>query len=1407
MRRRKNDAVVRSSRSSSARTGSRRTGSPGPPAPPQRPVIVGIGASAGGVHALSQLLRCLPDHTGFAIVIVQHQAPRRPSHLSAVLAQATSMPVVEAESGVSPRSNHVYVIPPGVEMALREGRLVIRAAEGRKVPGSPRSIDLFFQSLAEEEQERAIGVILSGAGSDGTDGLRAIRAAGGIGLVEDPAAARYPSMPESAIAAGAADRVLGVQELARELVELARAPALRTSSAPAREVSDVAEDALLSEIFGLVRGASGVDFSQYKSTTFRRRLGRRMLLRHTAAMADYLALLRADPDEVAALGRDILIHVTKFFRDADAFDALAREVVPSILERHSDGSPIRVWVPGCSTGEEAYSIAICLLDAIGGSPDPVPLQIFATDVSAEMIDRARAGVYADAAVRGLGADRLQRFFTRTEGGHAVGKAVRNQCVFVRHDLTRDPPFARLDLISCRNVLIYFSAALQRRVIPLFHYCLEPGGFLLLGHAEAIAGFGNLFATVNKPHKLFKKIGTSRALAGRLPVADRASDAASWQRPPLGLAAADVERQADILLLARFAPPGALIDDRHDVIHLRGQTAPFLELGPGHPNLNLLQLARPWLRPALRAALERARKGTIAVRQEGIEVRDGERAIRFALEVIPVSGSPAGDRHFLVLFDQVEPLPVARGRRSRPAARRGRQSDIQRLREETDATRAFLQSLLDERQRMFDEMAAANEELVASNEEMQSTNEELESAKEELQSANEELTTLNDELQIRNQELDQVNGDLVNILASIDIPIVIVSGDRRVRRFTPGARTFMNLIPGDVGRPLADIKLNVDVEDLDGHIAEVLETLRVKEIEVVDGSGRWHRMRIRPYRTVDDRLDGAVISLTDIDVFKQAVGDANAALDQVSAILRTVGVPLIVLDEELRVRSTNPAYHEAHGGEPAGTVGVRWFETCDGAWDIAALREALAAALAGGGAFALEVELEHPPDTARTLAVTGRVLRWGEERPIVIVTLIDITERTRLLEEAEDARAQAVRASRTKDVFLATLSHELRGPLHTIALHSDLILGSAADTPGRARGAAQSIARAAASLERIIGDLLDVSAIIAGKISLRQRAVEIATVLAAALDGIRDAAAHKRIDVRLEADPAVGVVVGDETRLVQIATNLLGNAVKFTPPDGEVRVELTSIDGCARIRVIDSGQGIAPDFLPHVFERFVQADPSSARSHGGLGLGLAIVRDLVRLHGGRVRADSDGPGTGATFTVELPLAGVRPSRRADDFEEDTDPSGHHLLSIAPKPASGSGRDLAGVRILMVDDDASSRDVICEMLALQGAEVRAVPSASQAVPALIAFRPDVLLCDIAMPDDDGFSLIRRIRTLPPEHGGLVPAVAITAMATRRDRRHALSAGFQLHVAKPASIARLCDAIVRAREVPIPPPVAGT
>jgi two-component system CheB/CheR fusion protein len=833
--------------------------------------VVGIGASAGGLEALRQLFGNLPDDTGMAFVVIQHLDPDHPSMLASVLAGDVRMPVVEVTDGMRAAPNRVYVIPPHADISIDRGILALVPRSRTRTLHLP--IDSFFRVLADEQPGRAIGVVLSGSGSDGTEGLRAIKAAGGITFAQHPESAQFRSMPESALAAGVVDFRLSPRDIASELARLGHDPYL---ARPPDDDDDVqagadesrsAEPGILASALAAVRRHTQIDFTGYKRATVMRRMMRRMALRHLASMSAYADLLVQDPGEAKALAEDILIHITSFFRDPAAFEALEQHVFPALRKPDEEKPTIRVWVPGCSTGEEAYSLAICLLESLDGQEHGVSIRIFGSDLSEQAIATARAGFYPESKLERVAPERLSRFFERVEGGYCVSKRVRDLCVFVKHDLTRDPPFARLDLVSCRNVLIYFDAELQRRVMPMLHYCLNKPGYLFLGSSEATGAFGDLFTPLDNEHRIFVKTGESRRLAYPLGPG-REPDA---RTPPFaGLAerrqpAREAQRQADHLLLTRYAPPGVVVNERLEIVQFRGRTGSFLEAPPGQPQLSVLRMAREGLVPHLHEALETARAGTATVRREGVRITedDGIRVVN--LEVVPLAGiAESAERYFLILFEEVAPREAAAAEPS-PASPASASTDeeVQRLKAELAATREYLQALIGDHQSATDELGATNEELVAANEELQSINEELESAKEELQSTNEELGTVNDELRNRNQELDLVANDLVNILESVEIPVIIVDRSLRVRRFTPTARAISSLIPGDVGRPIEDVKLKVRVDNLAERIKETIEAVATREWEVQALDGRWFRLQIRPYRTVDNRLDGAILSLVDV----------------------------------------------------------------------------------------------------------------------------------------------------------------------------------------------------------------------------------------------------------------------------------------------------------------------------------------------------------------------------------------------------------------------------------------------------------------------------------------------------------------------------------------------------------------
>jgi two-component system CheB/CheR fusion protein len=825
--------------------------------------VAGIGASAGGLEAFSALLEKLPGDTGMAFVFFQHLDPHHPSLLTHLLSAKTAMAVTEVTDGQSLAPDHVYVVPPGSDMVLARRRFKL-AARAERETGRHLPIDAFLRSLAADLGELACGVVLSGAGSDGAQGLAAIKAAGGMTFAQEPGSAEYPSMPATAIAAQVVDFVLPPHAIAAELARLSGDGHLTKPAAPASGVADaqyVGDE--LNEVFALLRDTFRVDFSAYKPPTIRRRLARRMLVRRSNHLDDYVALLRAEPAELEALYRDMLIMVTEFFREPDTFAVLGDVVFPAILRGKRAGDSVRVWVPGCASGEEPYSLAITALEVMEAQSRDVPLKIFATDINEPDLQRARRGIYAQSIAAQVAPDLLRRYFSATDGGYQVSKAVRDLCVFARHDVTADPPFPRLDLVTCRNLLIYLGPALQRRVITSMHYGLLPGGYLALGRSESIAGSARLFETVDKKQRVFRKLGSSvgvEALALPTRRGKRVAQPAASSAPrglPIPDGEPDVRGRADKALLATLAPVGVTINAHYGIVEFRGDTGPYLANRPGRPSLNLLDMIRDDLAGDLRTALAEASRTATAVVFGGIQTGRGKARRAIDLRVIPFDAD--GALNFVVLFEERASRSSAgvsdsTGGRAQTATA---PDETRRLHDELRATRERLEAVIQEKEAANEELRAANEEMLSSGEEMQSVNEELETTHEELQSTNQELRA-------RNDELGKLGDDLANLLASVSFPIIMVDRGLRIRRFTPAAETLFNVIHGDIGRPITDLRLPMDMPDLATLLGEVIDTMSLREREVQDGQGRWYIMQARPYKTFDNRIDGAVVTLFDVD---------------------------------------------------------------------------------------------------------------------------------------------------------------------------------------------------------------------------------------------------------------------------------------------------------------------------------------------------------------------------------------------------------------------------------------------------------------------------------------------------------------------------------------------------------------
>ncbi|HXW13469.1 MAG TPA: chemotaxis protein CheB, partial [Terriglobia bacterium] len=592
--------------------------------------IVGIGASAGGLEAFTQLLAGLPRKSGMAFVLVQHLAPKHESALRELLSRATEIPVSEVVNGMAVQPDHVYVIPPNVNMGILNGYLHLMP----RAPAQPHlPINFFLTSLAEELGNRAIGVILSGTASDGSLGMKAIKAEGGITFAQDLKSARYNDMPRNAIATGCIDFVLPPDAIARELIQIVRHPYVRQT--PEKDESSEEGDNELRKVFALLRTATGVDFSQYKLTTIKRRIRRRMLLHKNQTLNDYVDFLQKSREELEALFQDILIHVTGFFRDPEVFEALKASVFPNLFKNRPNGAPLRIWVPGCSTGEEVYSVAICLLEALGEATKTEDVQIFATDISEVALEKARAGVYLEAITSEVSPERLRRFFVNTKQGFQINKGIRDMCVFARQDISKDPPFSRLDLISCRNLLIYFGAELQKRVIPIFHYALKPHGYLLLGSAETIGSFSKYFSILDKKHKIYEKRPMAGRVAFELPHGEPILESDRLGKKLLPTASPfDLQKEVDRLLLARFAPAGVVVNEDLEILQFRGSTGAFLDPAPGQASLSLPKMAHAGLAVDLRAAIQRAKKSNAPVQSQGIQTKFDGQAIEVKFEVLP-----------------------------------------------------------------------------------------------------------------------------------------------------------------------------------------------------------------------------------------------------------------------------------------------------------------------------------------------------------------------------------------------------------------------------------------------------------------------------------------------------------------------------------------------------------------------------------------------------------------------------------------------------------------------------------------------------------------------------------------------------------------------------------------------------
>ena len=965
--------------------------------------IAGIGGSAGSLEAFEEFFRNMPADTGMAFVLVSHLDPTHKALLAELLQRVTAMKVVEVTDGMKVLPNQVYVIPPNFDMSIMHGTLQLLE------PSMPRGfrmpIDFFFRHLADDQKEFAICIILSGMGTDGTLGLKAIKEKMGLVMVQDISSAKYDGMPQSAINTGLADFVAPVNELPAKLLSYKNHSPGMTRVLP---VAEKKTTGALNKIFALLRAKTGNDFSLYKKSTINRRIERRMNIHQINNINQYVRYLSENSPEIDLLFKELLIGVTSFFREPDSFAVLKDKVISHLLKNKKGKETIRVWVVGCSTGEEAYSIAIVFRECLDelGTKGNLKIQIYATDLDNEAISIARTGTYPANIAQDVSEERLQRFFIKEDGNYRIRSEIREMIVFAQQNVLADPPFTRLDMLSCRNLLIYLSPETQKKLMPLFHYSLNPGGLLLLGSSESIGGFIDHFSPLDNKWKLFERRENLAAQSlvefptTPLSYEDKMHEAETEQR---GSSASIIEI-AQTNILQTIAPPVVLINDQGDILYLTRQTGKYLEPPVGKANMNIYAMAREGVRADLGAAIRRAKTEKKKVTIEGLRVETNGSGQTINLTVTPFDKPDVMRGLMMVLFEDVaaptEAAGLARGK-SRLTSRQ--KVILEELEKELQYTKEHLQTVVEEMETSQEELKSANEELQSTNEELQSTNEEMVTSKEELQSLNEELTTLNAELQTKNEELSETGDDLKNLLNSTQVATLFLDNNLKIRRFTPYVTKIISLIPGDIGRPITDIVSDLQYGNLAEDVNEVLKTMVSRETQLQTNGGSWYLMRIVPYRTTENIIDGVVITFSDITDFKRMGVSMIDRAEYAEGIIRTVRESLLVLSGELKIVSANPCFYRTFHVTPEETEGQTLYDLGNGQWNIPALRKLLEELLPKNTQIeGFLIEHEFPTIGKRRMLLNARrIAQEGSRKELILLAIEDITNRKEQYQTADE----------------------------------------------------------------------------------------------------------------------------------------------------------------------------------------------------------------------------------------------------------------------------------------------------------------------------------------------------------------------------------------------------------------------
>jgi two-component system, chemotaxis family, CheB/CheR fusion protein len=1463
-------------------------------------MTVGVGASASGIEALKHFFALMPPDSDMAFVVILHPAGQFEGNLHEILQKETKMPVVRVTETIKIVPNRVYVIPPAKHpVVMADGSLHL--TEPKEIAGERAPIDLFFRSLADSYQKNGVAIILSGIGNDGMLGIKRIKEMGGIVLAQDPSEADLDAMPRSAVAANFIDLILPVAEMPEKLITIKRTAEKMLFAVSEEETEKPLQptDAkTLTEILSLLLIRTGHDFLSYKPTTVLRRVARRMQLYGMTQINDYLVFVREQPNELQVLLRDLLVSVTNFFRDREAFDALERKVIPKLFAGKKATDEVRVWAAATATGEEAYSMAMLLCEYAEKLPDAPKLQVFATDIDARAISIARDCVYDETITTDVSSERLQKFFTKQGNHYRLKKTIRDMVLFASHNILRDPPFSRMDMISCRNLLNSLRRDAQEKVLRILNFALRDDGFLFLGSTETAEQRENMFSAIDKTHRIYRSLSRPNQIQ-TMPTLPPVNVKLQTERPENAHSLKDnrfLFSDVHFKLVEQFAPPSVLVGEDYEILHLSENANRYLRFTGGEPSRQLLKAVYPSLKSDLRAALFTARqeRRPIEIRSFPTEL-DGE-VSSVNVTVRFIESQQNGQGYFLIIFEESTARVADDKRKDAGSSNAISDQDatdvvIRNIEEELERTKQNLRSTIEQHETSTEELKATNEELLTINEELRSTTEELEASKEELQSVNEELLTVNHELKDKLEELNRADSDLQNLMASTDIGTIFLDRGLKLKRYNPPILQYFNLIPSDLGRPLEHItnRLNYDqlIEDATG----VLTSLQTIVREIRSADDKWYLARIVPYRTENDVIEGIV--MTFLDITERKLGEETRRW--LASVVQSSNDAIVSYASDGRIASWNPGAQRIFGYAPEEAVGqptsmlappekereqaelferVRRGEFIDqhdtvrvrkngepfyvtvtaspikdhagtfigvtsviqditarklteekmresekrlklilesiedyailtitpdkrvnswnpGAEKIFGYRDDEIIGRSSEVLFTPEDRATHQPEAEMETALReGRATdeRWhirkdnsrfyasgvmtllgeNENEPVGFVKVCrDLTERKQMEEALREG-------DRRKDEFLATLAHELRNPLAPIRTALEIMRSQADKEKGI--HAREIVERQTDQLVHLVDDLLDISRITQGKISLKKESVDLAGVIQTAVETVQPFVENMRhkLDIRLPDAPVF--IEADPIRLTQIVFNLLHNSAKYTEPGGHILLIAAREDEGAAIRVRDNGIGIPDDMLPKIFDMFAQTSRGVKQGQGGLGIGLSLVKKLVEMHGGAVEAQSYGEGKGSEFIVRLPLA---VAASAGDAADDAT----RRKEIAAKSGEQNFPSTAGrqLRVLVVDDNEDAAEMLQIALTMQNYTVRTASDGAGAISAAIEFQPNFAILDIGLPDITGYELAEKLR----ETAAQTKLIALSGWGQDDDRQRSFKSGFRHHLVKPVKI----------------------